>query len=190
MNFDWNTIQYDEQGKVFLLWRFERIFQEFKDFSSLVVCDIGSWGHLPERFEQEGATCWIMDNLTEEQYYPDRVKEWPRFVQWDVSSQVPTDKKNYFDFVTCFEVMEHVENQLLGFIRLHQLLKPGGWLIGTFPIPGGTHQLGDPTVKGWMSDTDIENVLLGLGMRNVTVEPTASINKEDRHVSYYFKAQK
>lgn len=41
--------------------------------------------------------------------------------------------KNYFDVVTCFETIEHVQNQEKAFTELHRVLKPKGLLIISSP---------------------------------------------------------
>jgi ubiquinone/menaquinone biosynthesis C-methylase UbiE len=42
-------------------------------------------------------------------------------------------KNNIFDFVTCFEVLEHVENQLNALKEILRVLKPGGTIILSVP---------------------------------------------------------
>ena len=40
---------------------------------------------------------------------------------------------NYFDVVTCFETIEHVDSQEKAFMELQRVLKPGGLLIVSSP---------------------------------------------------------
>lgn len=39
----------------------------------------------------------------------------------------------HFDYVSCFEVIEHTENPFEALVWLRERLKPGGWLVGSVP---------------------------------------------------------
>jgi SAM-dependent methyltransferase len=185
--FRWDLIQYRPDGKVLLLWRHERLFEEGLIKKGTEVCDVGGWGHLSERIMQEGGTCLILDKFTEDQYYPERVMSLPH-VRMDICK--PIKGLSLFDVVTCFEVLEHVDNQEQAIKNMYALLKPGGWVAGTVPIPGGTHPADDPHVH-FIDEHQLRLFLEAAGFRNITIESTPSINKEDTfHPSLYYKGQK
>jgi 2-polyprenyl-3-methyl-5-hydroxy-6-metoxy-1,4-benzoquinol methylase len=58
-----------------------------------------------------------------------------RFIQCNLNSAVSLPEK--YDFVTCFETLEHVTNLTLAVRNLLGLTKPGGLLILTVPIEVG-----------------------------------------------------
>jgi SAM-dependent methyltransferase len=43
------------------------------------------------------------------------------------------DKKNYYDFVALFDVLEHIEDDAKALSRIHALMKKGGHLVLTVP---------------------------------------------------------
>lgn len=190
--FNWDKVQYREDGKVLLLWRHERIFEEGLVQPGMNCCDIGGWGHLTDRLRQEGCVATIWDNFTDEQYFWERVTE-QSFRIVDISDENSvTGYKHSFDLVTCFEVLEHVgdyNRQWRAFVNMGNILKVGGWLAGTFPIPNGTHPIDDPTISSWLDMDEIKFIMQANDFINVTVEPTGSIDRIDTPVSYYFKGQ-
>ena len=49
--------------------------------------------------------------------------------------EVPTDAKNCFEFVTCSDVLEHIDTGIAeAFIGLRSLIKPGGFIVASVPI--------------------------------------------------------
>lgn len=185
--FRWDKIQYKPDGKVLLLWRHERLFEEGLIKNGISVCDVGGWGHLAERIIQEGGTCLILDKFTEDQCYPDHVRSLPH-VEMDICKS-PINLP-LFDLVTCFETLEHVEDQRKAIFNMYSLLRVDGWIAGTVPIPGGTHPADDPHVH-FLAPEELRTLLEEAGFKNILVEGTPSINKEDTfHPSLYYRGQK
>lgn len=67
-----------------------------------------------------------------------------QFVQLDATQTFPFEK-NYFDFIYCSSLIEHLDNPLLMLKESHRVLKPGGVLLLSFPpfyslsMVGGHH---------------------------------------------------
>lgn len=191
--FNWNKVQYREDGKVLLLYRHERIFSEGLIRPGMFCCDVGGWGHLTERIRQEGCETIILDKFTEEQYYSERVKN-ETYIEGDICDSIFTEQYvNSFDLVTCFEVLEHVGSnleQMFAFENMYKMLKPNGNLRGTFPIPNKVHMKNDPTVTSWMDQNTIVRFMQGVGFININIEETGSITKDEEPSSWYFKGAK
>ncbi len=187
--FNWDTVQYRADGKVLLLYRHERIFDEGLVKPGMNCADIGGWGHLSERIRQEGADCTILDKFTEDQYFPERVRKEVHAV-FDVCGHDYLPYIQFFDLVTCFEVLEHVDNQPVAIKNMYDMLKPGGYLAGTFPVPGGTHPADDPHVH-FITQEELKQLMSDAGFVDIITELTPSVNKYDSHCpSFYFKGRK
>ncbi len=187
MKFRWDEIQYRPDGKVLLLWRHERIFDEGLTSPGGLALDIGGWGHLASRIEQEGMHCIIVDTFGEDQYFPDRVRSM-RYVHGDILSDL-FDAEDYM-LITCFEMLEHCIDQRKAIHLVHKYLKPYGWFVGSIPIEGFCHFKDEKDVI-IMDEETITKYLEEAGFANILVEPTPSINKDDKVCpSLYFKAMK
>ncbi len=193
MMFNWDKVQYREDGKVLLLYRHERIFSEGLVRSGMKCLDVGGWGHLTERMRQEGCETIVLDKFTPEQYYPDRVKQ-ETYIEGDIRDFVLANHySNYFNLITCFEVLEHVgkgDDQFYALTHISQMLQREGWLAGTFPIPDKVHMKDDPSVTNWLDVEDLDYFLRHAGFNNITIEPTGSITPDEDPSSWYFRGQK
>lgn len=189
VSFNWDTIQYKGDGKVLLLYRHERIFEEKLFKMGMKCADIGGWGHLSERIRQEGGECIVLDKFTEDQYFPNRIANEPHMI-FDVCAPLEPLMENSYNLVTCFEVLEHVDDQVEAIKNMYKMLKSGGYLAGTFPIPGGTHPANDPTVH-FISEEVLRTYMSNTGFVDIITEPTPSINSYDPdRPSFYFKGRK
>lgn len=190
MTFDWDTISYDTEGKIKLLYRHQRILDEKVVSPGMQVLDIGGWGILAARLKQENIKCTILDNFTEDQYYPERVKSLCH-IKGDILEEAALSKCTLgsYDVVTCFEMLEHCANQKLAIFNIFRLLKDKGALVGTFPIPGIVHAVDDPSVS-FLTAEQLTSLLEEAGFNNIMIELTGSIVKDETPCSLYFKAQK
>ncbi len=187
--FNWDQVQYRADGKVLLLYRHERIFSEKLFKKGMNCADIGGWGHLSERIRQEGGQCIVLDKFTEDQYFPDRVRNEPHMV-FDVCAPLDVMMEKSYDLITCFEVLEHVDDQPAAIKNMYSMLKPGGHLAGTFPVPGGTHPADDPHVH-FISQDELREHMSSAGFIDIITELTPSVNSFDTHCpSFYFKGRK
>lgn len=188
--FNWTSINRDDNGIIILLYRHERILTEGIVTQGSSVLDLGGWGILASRLQEEGATCIIMDNFSEDQYFPDRVKSLPH-INGDIldTDRLPERGAGTFDVVTCFEMLEHCRDQSLAVKNIYTMLKPVGTLVGTFPIPGGTHPADDPDVK-FLTKEELLSIFKEAGFTDILIEPTGSITKEEEPCSLYFRARK
>jgi 2-polyprenyl-3-methyl-5-hydroxy-6-metoxy-1,4-benzoquinol methylase len=188
MEFQWDKIQFKPDGKVFLLYRHERIFDEGLIKPGDSVIDVGGWGVLAERIRQEGAYCTIFDKFTKDQYYPERVSA-NDHIKGDILNDNLTRIIHNVDVITCFEMLEHCGDIRKAIKNMWHMLKIGGIFVGTVPIPGHSHDADQEDVQ-FLTSVEL-NILLGeAGFTNILVEPTASINKEEPAVSLYFRATK
>lgn len=190
MTFNWSSIQYREDGKVLLLYRHERIFDEGLVKSGDIVLDVGGWGHLTERILQEGAKCIVWDKFTDDQYFSHRVKEHP-YMAVDICTAdvLAYTHKDVFDVVCCFETLEHVDNQKSAVRNMHSVCKPGGFFVGTVPIPGFCHHIGEPGIQ-FLDEQQLRKLLQDTGFTDIFIEPTGSITKDSPASSLYFRGVK
>lgn len=186
MNFRWDGIQRDDSGRIVMLYRHARVFDEGIVRAGMDVLDVGGWGVFAHAAIERGARCVILDKFTEDQAYPDRVRSLPH-VEGDVLNAETFDPET-FDVVTCFETLEHVGNIPAALRSIHSWLRPGGVLVGTVPMPGHIHA-GDP-----MCDVpDPERLVMELiiaGFTDATTEPSASIHRDDSPICTYFRGRK
>lgn len=183
-SFAWDKIQKDDKGKIVLLYRHQRIFDEGMVKPGMKVLDVGGWGMLAQRLTQEGADCTILDLFTQDQAYPDRVRSLPHKVGDVRDPDCFPDRT--FDLVTCFEMLEHCGDIPAALANIRSWLKPRCWLVGTIPLPGRIH-INDPTVT-ILSQEELVAALKKAGFATVSAEPTGSIRASDPPCCTYFKA--
>jgi 2-polyprenyl-3-methyl-5-hydroxy-6-metoxy-1,4-benzoquinol methylase len=186
MRFNWSEIQYREDGKILVLPRHERIFEEGLVKPKMKILDVGGWGILASRLLQEGTDCTILDLFTEDQQYPERVKSLP-FIYGDILDTNLIRSFPKYDLITCFEVLEHVKDVELAINNMHTLLVTDGWLVGTIPIPGMCHAVNDPTVN-FINVKKMKAMMKKVGFKKILVEETPSL--DGTICSWYFKGQK
>lgn len=191
MSFSWDRIQRGPDGKIVLLYRHERIFKEGLHKGCAKALDVGGWGILAARLTEEGIDTTIVDIFGEDQYYPDRVRAM-KHVVGDITKQDTVSKlgwSNAYELITCFEMLEHCEDQNAAVWNMYRLLRPGGVLVGTFPIPGYSHKAEEPGIN-WLTAEQIKDLLFACGFEDILVEPTASLEETGPKSSYYFRAVK
>lgn len=188
--FNWDTIQYRDDGKILLLYRHERVLEDGLIKPGSLVVDIGGWGQFTERVIQEGGRCIVWDLFTPDQYYSERVKK-NKHKNVDICSDSTYIyiHKDVFDIVTCFETLEHVADQTAAIRNMFSILRPTGYLAGTVPIPGYSHAADEPGIK-FLNENQLKDLLVEAGFENIFIEPTGSVHKEDTPSCLYFKAQK
>lgn len=187
MRFQWDEVQRHPDGKILLLYRHQRVFDEGLVRSGMDVLDIGGWGVLAQAAIEAGARCTILDLFTEDQYYPDRVQALPH-VRGDARDRRHFGEAN-FDAVTCFEMLEHCGDADAVLENAHHWLRPGGVLAGTVPVPGFCHDAGQPGVE-FFSEEDMARRLVRAGFDVEHVEPTASLAPGDAACCVYFVGRK
>lgn len=190
MMFSWDTIQYRDDGKVLLLWRHERVFEEGLIKDDDRVLDVGGWGHFNDRVEQEGACCTIMDTFGPDQYYRERILDWGDWLNCSILDPDPIAMYlDHWNVVSIFETLEHVGDARKAIANIYKMLVYAGWIVGTMPIPGHCHFLGEPGIE-FLDASELELALRHAGFGNITIEPTGSVTKDEVPSSLYFKAQK
>jgi SAM-dependent methyltransferase len=190
MQFRWDMIQHRPDGKVLLLYRHERLFDEGLIKSGMDILDVGGWGHLTERMEQEGAHAHVLDNMGPDQYYPDRVKKGRLIVADICTCHVRAyTMSNLFDVITCFETLEHVADQDAALKNIFTMVRPSGVFAGTVPIPGFCHFIGEPGIT-LLDEQQLRDKLTTAGFVDIFIEPTGSVTKDEVPSSLYFRARK
>lgn len=146
--FSWERDDFDENGKLILLYRHQRIIDENIIKKGDIILDIGGWGKLEYRLYQEGCRVCLLDidrNLCKS------IKK--RFgTSFDIingDAYILPFKERSFDVITCFEVFEHLKlNHRRQIIKeISRILKKHGNFVGTIPIPGYCHAKDDPTIN-------------------------------------------
>ena len=171
--FKWDEIKRDASGSVVLLYRHQRIIDEGVIQPTCKVLDVGGWGVLAQALIQVGASCTILDNFSEDQYFPDRVRGLPH-VNGDILDKNTLKALGKCDVVTCLEMVEHCEDQPGAIHNMFEVLNSSGVLVGTFPLPGHSHKEDDPTVT-FLDITELGNLLTSAGFVVDVLEPTPSI---------------
>jgi SAM-dependent methyltransferase len=104
-----------------------------------------------------------------------------------------------FDLVTLWDVIEHLRDPREGLQKIHELLKPGGYLVLTTPaVDSWTHRI---FRDKWMGFKDVEHLFFfsrktlkelltqcGFRVRSVTFEGKyVSLDLFKRRLAYYWK---
>lgn len=190
-DFSWDEIRRREDGKVLLLYRHERIFEEGLTKDASKALDVGGWGVLAQRLTEDGIDTTIVDIFEEDQYFPDRVRMMKHVVGDITKKETITalGGKYSFDLITCFEMLEHCHDQDAAIWNMYQLLREGGWIAGSVPIPGFSHKADEPGIN-WLNPEQLKALLFASGFEDIFIEPTGSLYKDGPKSSYYFRARK
>jgi SAM-dependent methyltransferase len=186
--FEWNKINRDKEGHIELLYRHQRIFDEGIVTTGSKVLDVGGWGILAQAINERGSECVILDNFSEDQYFPDRVKELEH-IDGDILDTEQASKWGKYDVVTCFEMLEHCVDQPQAVKNIYNMLLDGGVLVGTFPLPGFCHDHGEEDIT-LLDKEALHSLLESAKFSDILIEDTASEKITGTHCSMYFKARK
>lgn len=185
--FYWNHVQRQTNGRLLLLHRHQRVFDEGIVRPGHNVLDIGGWGVFAQAVIEHGAHCTILDAFTADQHYPERVRGLPHVVGDARESRHFSGA--LFDTVACFETLEHCGNATAVVANAFYWLRPGGMLVGTVPIPGRVHAVDEPGIE-FLSTEQLRNLLARTGFQIERIEPTGSMNVNDKPCSIYFVGRK
>ena len=189
--FSWTIDDFDDNGKLVLLYRHQRIIDENIVKKGDRVLDIGGWGKLEYRLYQEECNVCSID-IDKQQCSSLRIKYGISFSIINGNACALPFKDESFDTVACFEVFEHLipERRPQIIKEISRVLKNRNQesFVGTIPIPGRCHPKDDPTVS-FLTPEEF-NMLISDHFNNIIIEPTGSITKGDTPVSWYFKAAK
>jgi len=186
--FTWDSIQRRPDGKILLLYRHERVFDAGLIRRGSRVLDVGGWGVLASRAIEEGADCLLLDNFSKDQYYAERVRSLPH-VSGDVLDRKLLDTLGVFDVVTCFEMLEHCLDQETAVANMYACLKPGGFFVGTVPLPGVVHAADEPGIR-FLDEKQLSGLLRHVGFVSISLERTGSVSADAIPCSIYFCAGK
>ena len=189
MGFEWARDEFDENGKLVLLYRQQRIIDERIINPGMRVIDVGGWGKIAHRLAQEG--CDVVLINPDKDFGADKKQPLPHknlsIVIGDIRSSGFPDES--FDAAHCSETLEHItDGRDVAIREIFRLLKPGGVFVGTIPMPGICHPADEPDIHFLKPDSLKE--LVKDYCDSVSVEPTGSIFKTDSHVSWFFVCYK
>lgn len=185
--FTWEIDDFDEKGKLVLLYRHQRIIDEKIVKKGDRVLDIGGWGKLEYRLHQEGCMIYSIDidsNLCKGL----RIKYGKSFDIINGDAIALPFKDRSFDTITCFEVFEHLKPWKRQEIvkEISRILKYRGNFVGTIPIPGYSHPKEDHTVD-FITPKELRKSMCEY-FDYIKIETTGSIRKENIASSWYFRS--
>jgi SAM-dependent methyltransferase len=186
--FSWDSIQRRPDGKILLLYRHERVFEAGLIRRGSRVLDVGGWGVFASRVIEEGADCLLLDNFSKDQHYAERVRSLPHVVG-DILDKTLLETLGVFDVVTCFEMLEHCLDQETAVMNKYACLKPGGFFVGTVPLPGVVHAADEPGIK-FLDENTLFDLLDRVGFVSILLERTGSVSVVETPCSLYFCAVK
>lgn len=187
-DFDWTHVKRHSDGRVLLLYRHQRIFDEGLVKRGSRALDVGGWGVLATAIEEAGVECTIFDADTDDQAYSARMRA-HRHVIGDVTTYDDPSWAGRFDLITCFETLEHVGNAEAAVANMASWLTPDGVFVGTVPKPGVIHYEGEPGVTIVYPD-QLRNYLVRGGLEVESIELTGSRLSTDPPGGWYFRARK
>lgn len=88
-------------------------------------------------------------------------------IKADLEKPFPFPEKE-FDYVFCFNLLEHIYNHSNLINEAHRVLKEGGKLIGTVPFLGSVH--GDPDDYFRYTKSALNNIFKQAGFQNIKIE--------------------
>ena len=81
------------------------------------------------------------------------------------------ESKGKFDIVYAFEVLEHLDNPMLGIEKIFNILGNGGMFIGTSPYPYKKNVLADKAHNFVLHPENWKRLFLNNGFKNVEIFP-------------------
>ena len=182
--FSWETDTYKDDGKLLLLYRHERIIDNNLIKQGDRILDVGGWGKLSKRLQQEGCDVTLLNADPEE---CNRIikRYGASFKVMNADIRSSGLEYNQYDVITCFETLEHIlEDRSKAIEEIFKLLKVGGIFVGTIPIPGRCHPYDDLTVL-FITPNDLYLELKKYS-DNYKIEETGSVRKDDTPSSWFF----
>lgn len=123
-------------------WIYSLVTEEVDRRGLFKVLDIGCGrGHLAYRLHEHGHDVWLCDvkDIVCDNYKI--FKEKKRFLEVDFNETLRLPyPDNSFDFVTCTEVLEHLQNPRRVIEDCYRILKPGGKLLVSIPHITSLHK--------------------------------------------------
>ncbi len=115
---------------------FTNLFKPFQKYltspKNTRVLDVGcAYGYILEKYPQN----FIKYGLDVSQYAIDMAKKrlpYARLRIWNVENKFPYPK-NYFDYINCNDLIEHLNHPKLTIANIYDVLKPGGYMYLTTP---------------------------------------------------------
>lgn len=86
-----------------------------------------------------------------------------KLYQLDISKEKLPFTSNFFDVVTMFDTLEHLENYIFTLKEDYRVLKKGGILL--IQVPTGTRWVTDPTHLNYFTTQSLKKILERLGFK-------------------------
>jgi len=163
-NWSWERDDFDEKGKLILLYRHQRFLDE--GYIGKFVLDIGGWGKMAFRLAQEGCEVVLLD-LTLNGHH-----NFNKFESICADAHFLPFQNESFNTVHSSETLEHVKSAEQVCEEVFRVLKTGGIYCGTVPIPNMTHKLGEEGIR-FFSQSELKELLSEYWIKRI--EPTPSI---------------
>lgn len=182
-SFSWAYETYEKNGKMKILYRHEFVLAKLSSNSKIL--DVGGWGRFASRLVQEGHSVTLLNKNT----YDIRFKDSKVTYRYGDICNPPLDKKVLFDYINCSETLEHIENKELALEQMYGLLKEGGVLFGTVPMPGKyDHFTNAPNSK--FSHDRLKQLLTDAKFKHIKVLDMPSMKKENETTVFWFWGEK
>lgn len=180
MSWSWGRDDFDENGKLILLYRHQRFLDE--GYIGKRVLDIGGWGKMAFRLAQEGCEVVLLDLALNGHH------NFNMFESICADAHFLPFRNGAFDTVHSSETLEHVKSAERVCEEVLRVLKAGGIYCGTVPIPDMVHALGEEGTRFFNQD-ELKELLSEYWVKKI--EPTPSIEPvEELSSSIMFVAEK
>ncbi len=117
--------------------------------------------HAPMSYDKDKAHVLYVDRLTQPELY----LQYPEFIKYDIvdpdiidnGADLSTIPDKSFDFCISNHVLEHIEDPLKALVNWLRVIKPGGVLYLSVPLPNNSHDKNRQTtsISHIMSDFDL-----------------------------------
>ena len=183
MTWSWSRDDFDQNGKLILLYRHQRFLDE--EWVGEKVLDIGGWGKIAHRLSQDGHDVQLLDI--------DKLllgKSRARFQGFETiqgDAQNLPFKNEVFDTVHCSETLEHVRSAEDVVRDVFMVLKKNGTFCGTVPLPNVVHKTGEEGIR-FFSNDELREIFHDYKI--LKLEETPSISPSDHACSIIFVCRK
>ena len=179
-SFSWSQVTRDENEKTVILYRHEKGLKRMNPKSTIL--DVGGLGRFAQRLVEEGHYPTVI-NINKDDI---RTKENAAIYRYgDITGDIPLNKDLRFDYICCYETLEHIKDKSKALQNIYKFLKEDGKFFGTVPIKK------DNTNKdNYFIEEKLKQLLHYGKFKNIEIKPIASTLKENEKTVYWFWGEK